>query len=294
MTFWKRWLPKVERSTIDQPKLPSIGEIEETFCSLVEATNAVTKAAVDTTKALTRRLELTERRFTMLADSVDDVILVKTVDRKWVSVNKFACEVFCLDRDKCIGKTNAELGEVYPHLKQIIECLDRAEKAAWKNKTTENMKLQIEEHNHSIMLDIMVTPIESYDKTVHELIIVGHNNTHYYENLKRCASDSNIFDRLSYPIMIVDAVDNRVYFTNTEYQKEFRTEYRKTIRKPYFSILPHELSEKLMVCFEEKKESTDIEWNGFEIRVKTIMDEETHNPLYFLLTFHKKENRSHG
>lgn len=288
MTFWKKWLPKVERSTKRPTKLPNIGDIEESFCSLVEATNAVTKAAVDTTKALTRRLELTERRFVMLADSVDDVILVKTVDRKWVSVNRFACEVFGLDRDKCIGKTNAEVVEVYPHLKQIIEGLDRVERSAWENKTTENLKLSIEERTYSIHLDIMVTPIESSDKSVHELIIVGHNSTHYYENLKRTATDSNIFDRLTYPIMIVDAEDFCVYFTNTEYQEQFKTEYRQMIRKPYFDVLSANISKELMRMFE-KHEGGIIRSEDFEVRVKVISDEEKNEPLYYLLTFNRKE-----
>ena len=287
MTFWNKWLPKVERLTTTQ--LPNINEIEDSFRSLLDATNSVTKQAMETTKALKRRLEISERKFTMLADSVDDVILVKTINRQWVSVNRFALEVFHLDREKCIGKTNEELISMYPHLKGVIDGLDRAEQDAWKTHSTTKLRMNIEENSQKIYLDIMITPIESSDKTIHELIIVGHNNTHYYENLKRCASDSNLFDKLEDPILIVDANDSRIYFVNNSYQTEFGIEYRKVVNNAFFDVLCPELSETLQKVFNKIKDSETLRWNGYDIRINTISNEREHTPLYFLLTFIKRK-----
>ena len=287
MTFWNKWLPKVERLTTTQ--LPNIDEIEDSFRSLLDATNSVTKQAMETTKALKRRLEISERKFTMLADSVDDVILVKTINRQWVSVNRFALEVFHLDREKCIGKTNEELISMYPHLKAVIDGLDRAEQDAWKTHSTTKLRMNIEENSQKIYLDIMITPIESSDKTIHELIIVGHNNTHYYENLKRCASDSNLFDKLEDPILIVDANDSRIYFVNNSYQDEFGIEYRKVVNNAYFDVLCPELSETLQKVFNNIKDSETLRWNGYDLRINTISNEREHIPLYFLLTFIKRK-----
>ena len=287
MTFWNKWLPKVERLTTTQ--LPNINEIEDSFRSLLDATNSVTKQAMETTKALKRRLEISERKFTMLADSVDDVILVKTINRQWVSVNRFALEVFHLDREKCIGKTNEELISMYPHLKAVIDGLDRAEQDAWKTHSTTKLRMNIEENSQKIYLDIMITPIESSDKTIHELIIVGHNNTHYYENLKRCASDSNLFDKLEDPILIVDANDSRIYFVNNSYQTEFGIEYRKVVNNAFFDVLCPELSETLQKVFNNIKDSETLRWNGYDLRINTISNEREHIPLYFLLTFIKRK-----
>ena len=287
MTFWNKWLPKVERLTTTQ--LPNINEIEDSFRSLLDATNSVTKQAMETTKALKRRLEISERKFTMLADSVDDVILVKTINRQWVSVNRFALEVFHLDREKCIGKTNEELISMYPHLKAVIDGLDRAEQDAWKTHSTTELRMNIEENSQKIYLDIMITPIESSDKTIHELIIVGHNNTHYYENLKRCASDSNLFDKLEDPILIVDANDSRIYFVNNSYQDEFGIEYRKVVNNAFFDVLCPELSETLQKVFNNIKDSETLRWNGYDLRINTISNEREHIPLYFLLTFIKRK-----
>ena len=287
MTFWNKWLPKVERLTTTQ--LPNIDEIEASFRSLMDATNSVTKQAMETTKALKHRLEISERKFTMLADSVDDVILVKTINRQWVSVNRFALEVFHLDREKCIGKTNEELISMYPHLKAVIDGLDRAEQDAWKTHSTTKLRMNIEENSQKIYLDIMITPIESSDKTIHELIIVGHNNTHYYENLKRCASDSNLFDKLEDPILIVDANDSRIYFVNNSYQTEFGIEYRKVVNNAFFDVLCPELSETLQKVFNKIKDSETLRWNGYDIRINTISNEREHTPLYFLLTFIKRK-----
>ena len=287
MTFWNKWLPKVERLTTTQ--LPNINEIEASFRSLMDATNSVTKQAMETTKALKRRLEISERKFTMLADSVDDVILVKTINRQWVSVNRFALEVFHLDREKCIGKTNEELISMYPHLKAVIDGLDRAEQDAWKTHSTTKLRMNIEENSQKIYLDIMITPIESSDKTIHELIIVGHNNTHYYENLKRCASDSNLFDKLEDPILIVDANDSRIYFVNNSYQDEFGIEYRKVVNNAFFDVLCPELSETLQKVFNKIKDSETLRWNGYDLRINTISNEREHIPLYFLLTFIKRK-----
>ena len=287
MTFWNKWLPKVERLTTTQ--LPNINEIEDSFRSLLDATNSVTKQAMETTKALKRRLEISERKFTMLADSVDDVILVKTINRQWVSVNRFALEVFHLDREKCIGKTNEELISMYPQLKAVIDGLDRAEQDAWKTHSTTKLRMNIEENSQKIYLDIMITPIESSDKTIHELIIVGHNNTHYYENLKRCASDSNLFDKLEDPILIVDANDSRIYFVNNSYQDEFGIEYRKVVNNAFFDVLCPELSETLQKVFNNIKDSETLRWNGYDLRINTISNEREHIPLYFLLTFIKRK-----
>lgn len=287
MTFWNKWLPKVERLTTTQ--LPNIDEIEDSFRSLLDATNSVTKQAMETTKALKRRLEISERKFTMLADSVDDVILVKTINRQWVSVNRFALEVFHLDREKCIGKTNEELISMYPHLKAVIDGLDRAEQDAWKTHSTTKLRMNIEENSQKIYLDIMITPIESSDKTIHELIIVGHNNTHYYENLKRCASDSNLFDKLEDPILIVDANDSRIYFVNNSYQDEFGIEYRKVVNNAFFDVLCPELSETLQKVFNNIKDSETLRWNGYDLRINTISNEREHIPLYFILTFIKRK-----
>ena len=287
MTFWNKWLPKVERLTTTQ--LPNINEIEDSFRSLLDATNSVTKQAMETTKALKRRLEISERKFTMLADSVDDVILVKTINRQWVSVNRFALEVFHLDREKCIGKTNEELISMYPHLKTVIDGLDRAEQDAWKTHSTTKLRMNIEENSQKIYLDIMITPIESSDKTIHELIIVGHNNTHYYENLKRCASDSNLFDKLEDPILLVDANDSRIYFVNNSYQDEFGIEYRKVVNNTFFDVLCPELSETLQKVFNNIKDSETLRWNGYDLRINTISNEREHIPLYFLLTFIKRK-----
>ena len=287
MTFWNKWLPKVERLTKTQ--LPNIDEIEESFRSLVDATNSVTKQAMETTKALRGRLEISERKFTMLADSVDDVILVKTINRQWVSVNKFALEVFHLDRENCIGRTNEELMVEYPHLKAVIEGLDRAEKEAWKTHSTTKLRMDIEENTQKIYLDIMITPIESSDKTVHELIIVGHNNTHYYENLKRNASDSNLFDKIEDPILIIDANNSRIYFVNNSYQSEFGVDFRKVLNNTYYDVLESELADKLSKIIGSNSDSETLQWKGYDIRVKTISNEREHSPLYFLLTFIKTE-----
>lgn len=288
MTFWKRWLPKVER--IQKTPLPKVDEIEESFRSLMEVTNSVTEQAVETAKSLKRRLEIFERKFTMLADSVDDVILVKTVDRKWVSVNRFALEVFRLNRSDCIGKTNEELLKMHPHMKSVIEGLDRAEKDAWRTRSTTKMRMNIEENSQSIFLDFMITPIESSDKTVHELIIVGHNNTHYYESLKKCAADSNLFDRIEDPVLIVDATDSRIYFVNNAYQREFQVGYRRVVGNQYFDVFSSVLSDKLRPVFASDGNPVTIEWNHYDVRVKSISNEREHSPLYFLLTFIRREH----
>ena len=149
--------------------------------------------------------------------------------------------------------------------------------------------MNIEENSQKIYLDIMITPIESSDKTIHELIIVGHNNTHYYENLKRCASDSNLFDKLEDPILIVDANDSRIYFVNNSYQDEFGIEYRKVVNNAYFDVLCPELSETLQKVFNNIKDSETLRWNGYDLRINTISNEREHIPLYFLLTFIKRK-----
>lgn len=274
---------KEEEHSFDLPM------IDESFKQLKAASISMGKQAIQTTKSLKDQLELFERRFTVITDSVDDVIIIKTVNCQWLSVNLFACDLLKLDRDFCIGKTNTQLMEKYPKLAPILKKLDMAEKEAWKKKVTTKFRVSIEEHQRTIYLDIAITPIDNGDNSIQELIIVGHNNTKLYESVNKNKAAGEMLNAMSTPICVLDSFRN-IHFVNDQFQFEFDIDYKYAIKRKFCEILPNMCTDAIVRLFEENVSQEEIiDTNEYKIVVIPIVNCHVFNPLYYLLTFTKKK-----
>ena len=176
INFWNKLtthLAGTEHQALYRQKLE---KVDQSFEILKETTRAVTKQAIELTDQLKRKLELTDKRFNTIINAVDDVIIVKTVDRQWVSVNEFACKLFDIDREECLGKTNEQVMEVYPQLNDVIGALDKIEQIAWDEHQPTKIQLSLDgekKKGGNYLLDILITPIETEDKLAQEIVLVG-------------------------------------------------------------------------------------------------------------------------
>ena len=176
INFWNKLtthLAGTEQQTLYRQKLE---KVDQSFESLKETTRSVTQQAIEVTNQLQRKLELTDKRFNTIINAVDDVIIVKTVDRQWVSVNEFTCKLFEIDKDCCIGKTNEQIIQLYPQLKDVIEALDKVEKVAWNEHQPTKVQLSMDDarrKNNKFLLDVLITPVETEDKLAQEIVLVG-------------------------------------------------------------------------------------------------------------------------
>lgn len=148
-------------------------EIETSFDSLKTATSNVIKQAVDTTDQLKRTNELYERRFDALINTVNDMVIIKTINRQWTIVNQFACNLLEIDRDQCLGKSNKELCEIYPQLGQLLNTLEKAEHESWITKSPKRTNIVLNVNDKPIDFEILIKPIETSDQQQHEIVVIG-------------------------------------------------------------------------------------------------------------------------
>lgn len=174
------FLPKIMSLVGHETRPPlyqqKLVKIDESFENLKEIAREVSQQAIEVTDGLKRNVELFDKRFKAIIDEVDDVIIVKTIDHKWVSINDFTCKLFAIDKEVCLGKTNREISEMYPQLEDIIKALDYAENNVWTNKRKATIQLSIEgvkNRKSPIVLDVVVSPVETDDKLAQEIVLVG-------------------------------------------------------------------------------------------------------------------------
>ena len=266
--------------------------VEQSSRDLKSAALAMSETAVETTKLFKTRLELFERKFDVITDSVDDVIIVKTVNRQWVSVNRFACDIFHLDRDKVIGKNNHEVGNIYPKLKPILDRLDEAEVKAWQEKHPSKFRITIEESGRTLYIDIMITPIDNGDNTVQEIVLVGHNNTKFYESVKQGQAAANFLNAISDPILVLNSY-GRVSFANANFEKTFDLAFVDIVGSIYYNVLGKGSIKPLSPLFADdaeyhSDERFTLETDDFAIEVAPIINEHIYAPVYFMLKFSMK------
>lgn len=269
--------------------------VEQSSRDLKSAALAMSETAIETTKLFKTRLELFERKFDVITDSVDDVIIVKTVNRQWVSVNRFACDIFHLERDKVLGKNNHEVGEYYPKLKPILDRLDEAEVKAWKEKRPSKFRITIEENGRTLYIDIMITPIDNGDNTVQEIVLVGHNNTKFYESVKQGQAAAHFLNAVSDPILVLNSY-GRVSFVNSTFEQEYEMAFSDIAGSLYYNVMGKEYMKALAPLFADDADFHDdkrftLYVGDTKIEISPIINEHVYAPVYFMLRFNKKESQ---
>ena len=152
-----------------------LDQVDTSFSQLKNTARQVSSQAVSLTEMLTRSVELVEKRFDIVANSVKNIVMVKTVDNQWVAVNDFACQLLKIDRKKCIGKTNEQMLATYPHLSPLLKALYQGEQLVKSKREKNRITVTIDDEHLDVMIEIDLTlvPIETSDHVGQELIILG-------------------------------------------------------------------------------------------------------------------------
>lgn len=150
-----------------------LDEIESSFDNLKNSTAEVIKHAADVTDQLNQNVELYEKRFDAIINTVNNMIIIKTVNRQWTIVNDFACTLLGINRETCIGKTNDEIMSIYPQLSTLLTAIDKAEKKSWITKSPAEIVIPLEVNNKSASVTIIIKPIETEDEKAHEIVVIG-------------------------------------------------------------------------------------------------------------------------
>lgn len=150
-----------------------LDEIEQTFDDLKSTTANVIKQAVDVTDQLKQSVELYEKRFDAIVNNVNDLIIIKTINRQWTIVNDFACDLLNIDREMCLGKSNKEIYEIYPQLTMLLSTIDKSEQHSWLTRTPSQVHITTDIGGKPFEFQIVIKPIETEDSRTHEIVVVG-------------------------------------------------------------------------------------------------------------------------
>ena len=290
LKFWKKQKPVIDTEPQDLLINRIASAIDASSNQLKTATESMSTQAIETANWFKTKLELYEQKFSIIIDDVDDVIIVKTVNHQWVSVNRFACQILHIDRDIVLGKNNGELSEIYPNLKEILDKLEFAEKQAIHQHKSSNFHIEIQDRGRKMYLYITVTPIDNHDQSVQEVLIVGHNNTKLYKQMQMHASASDVLNAFSDPIIVVDS-SQKITFVNLAFQKEFEIDYHGVVGSFFGDFIPSEATEIISKLIELNIDvKKTVEFANFDIRITPILNEHIYAPVYTMLKFVKKDS----
>ena len=100
------------------------------------------------------------------------------------------------DRETERGRLLAEADTEISFLEQEFE-QRTADRIARKKQEMALRLKTIEENGRTLYIDIMITPIDNGDNTVQAIVLVGHNNTKFYESVKQGQAAANFLNAIS-------------------------------------------------------------------------------------------------
>lgn len=156
-------------------------EIDRSFVALKKSSKDVASVAAEISAMLKRHVEMCEKRFVAITNVIDDVVIIKTINQQWTHVNKYTCDVFDIDPEQCIGKSNDQISELYPRLQPILAKLSEVEKESWSKRELQCINVKIDVNGVPTIFEININPIETDDGVMHEIVVVGKNinNKHH-------------------------------------------------------------------------------------------------------------------
>lgn len=74
----------------------------------------------------------TEALYSHLLESMQDFVCYKDGDGKWLYVNEFGKQLYCMQNVDYVGKTDTELGELIPFFKESFDYCKGADEKSWE------------------------------------------------------------------------------------------------------------------------------------------------------------------
>lgn len=195
--------------------------LDNSFNLLKSTTVEVSQAAVDAARSLENQLHLSFHRFYSMIDAIDDFVVIKDDQARWIALNKTGQHVFGWVHGEYYQKTSSELAELYPQFAPSLRFGSNTDIHAW-----ETHQPQRNEETFAIAcgqmqtFDVITTPVFNPDGTRKELIVVGRNVTDAREKQRRTRACFTALNSASDAIIIIDA-EHTIFFCNDEFLRRF-------------------------------------------------------------------------
>ena len=214
----------------------NLQQVEKDSELLKTASEELSQAAVSLTNTIEKRLKIMEKRFDTVRENVNDIVVIKTSERRIININNFACKVFKLNAEDCIGKTLEELIDVNPNLAEICSLFDASEVESIR----ENKQVKFETVFHDALLDIIVTPMSYDSENGKELIIIGH-----LKEIEKVPLSDIILNTIPNPIVVLDS-DCKIFYLNHSAEEKLNNTLGILQGKPLEMIVDEKLKGKIL------------------------------------------------
>lgn len=261
----------------------SIDLLQSTVCDIIKTANS-------TAISVTEQLERTENRLYSLIDAIEDVVVIKDSNNRWITANKAAQKVFQFYKHEYLGKTNTELIETHPYLNHFQSFHLENEDEAWNSRKPIRF---LEVYNNGLeeqYFDVIKTPSFFKNGERKEMIIIGRDVTPEYLEQQKTRACFIALNTSSDAIVILDR-DYKVFFANFKFLSLFdKKDVIHTIGSANY--IPVELTSiienfdeyyHMMISLQQNMVWRSC-WDRYEIIAMPIMNG-TPEPIFHIITF---------
>lgn len=225
-----------------QPISPAIrherSKLEQSAELLRQTTLDVTCVATNAALALEKHLKHYQYRFFQTIDSIDDLVVIKDGDGRWLMVNTFGQDLFGWKHGEYLHKTNDELAQEFPYLKDALLVSNKSDTKAWETGRSIRNEVHIPYGNSEKIFDIVKTPSYNDDGSRRELIVIGRDMTELLERQRRTKACFHAMNTASEGIVIIDS-KARIIFSNDEFNRKFGIkDYESILNERLVDVLP--------------------------------------------------------
>jgi two-component system, cell cycle sensor histidine kinase and response regulator CckA len=119
-----------------------------------------------------------ESRMKVLIDATPDAIFFKDGGGRWLLINQSARTIFGLESVEYHGRTDAELADMIPPLRETLLYCSQTDEIAWsKGATVRGDEKIVEPGKPTRYLDVIKVPLFNADGTRHGLVVVARDVT---------------------------------------------------------------------------------------------------------------------
>lgn len=243
--------------------------------------------ASSTAISITEQLKQTEFRLFSLLDSMEDIVVIKDANNRWVTANRAAQELFGFHHYEYLGKTNTELVEQYPHLCSIQNFNIENEDEAWELKSPIRFIDSYITETEERYFDVIKSPSFFENGARKEMMIIGRDITPQYQEQRKTRACFIALNASSDAIVILDQKYN-IFFANFKFvsifDKKGLTEFESSRINLVDIITEFQCKHEAMKDALSQNTIWQSCWNEYEIVGTPIMNGHP-EPIYHIIVF---------
>jgi len=129
-----------------------------------------------------------------------DIVVLKDSEGRWLEANKSALTIFNID-ENYKGKTDEELGECYPHYKDLVPYFQESDRIAWEKGEVLEIEEVVPFNGEQRVFHVIKNPIYNENGDPNAIVVIGRDIT---DRLKRDQSYQMLFEKNPAAVYMLD------------------------------------------------------------------------------------------